>query len=319
MLMDALRLLRGGRLEEGLALYLEVLAGDARRVPVGIHAGMLADFGQDDAASAILEAGLRRGCDLGVKTALPGRTPDEVAREYEGLFDRGLVNAWMVSRYLLALDHLGRRAELRELLDPAQRVRTRKLDVSVSVDREVLLSAAVRESVLAHEHDAVFEAKSQSVRQMHNLPNVHGLPDPAFRSLAVAVRGEVERLIAEWAPGGHPVTRWCPSRFSLSMWALTSRGAGFNARHVHHVGWYTGVFYATGVEGAGGELRIGRPSEVDADSPDWPDLTIRPEPGLLVLMPSYFTHWTEPLGQPGLRISVPFDVLGEGSAGGGPR
>jgi len=311
MIMDALRLLRSGRVEEGLARYREALAGDAQRLLVGVHAGMLDSIGRFEAASAIREAGLNRGCDLGLRTALPGSTPEQIATEYEALFERGLVNSWMVSRYLLALERSGRRMELRELLDPAQRVRQLRIELPASGSSNGTLSSAVREAVLARESEATFEAKSQSVRMMHNLPHLQDIPDPAFRCLAATIRSEVERLIEEWVPGPHPVARWCPSRFSLSMWALTSRGEGFNARHVHHVGWYTGIYYATGVDGAGGELRIGRPEEVAADSPAWPDLRICPEPGLLVLMPSYFTHWTERLGRPGLRISVPFDVLEE--------
>lgn len=41
----------------------------------------------------------------------------------------------------------------------------------------------------------------------------------------------------------------------------------------------------------------------------WPDAKIRPEADLLVIMPSWYVHWTEPLERPGLRLSVAIDAI----------
>jgi len=311
MVSDALRLLRAGNLEAGLPRYQQLIDASPEKVPVGVHAGMLQRLGRGSAARAIMEAGLRRGCDLSVRAALPGAEPAMAAREYEGLFERGLVNSWMVSRYLIALDRLGRSDEVAALHDVTRCVRILRLGETVGLDAGDELAAAVCRAVLANEHAAQYETKSQSVRLMHNLVGLEDIPEPAFERLASVIRGRVEQLIEQWKPGVHPLSRWCPSRFSLRMWALTSRGEGFNRPHVHHVGWYTGVFYATNIDGGGGELMIGRPQEVDQAAPGWPDLRIRPEAGMLVLMPSYFTHWTVPLARPGLRISAAFDVIEE--------
>jgi hypothetical protein len=96
----------------------------------------------------------------------------------------------------------------------------------------------------------------------------------------------------------------------MHVWGLISRGEGYNIRHIHHRGWATGIYYPLGVppDRPGGELRIGCPARLRETSPGWPDAEIRPEPGLLVLMPSFYTHWTVPLGRPGLRMSVAFDL-----------
>ena len=44
--------------------------------------------------------------------------------------------------------------------------------------------------------------------------------------------------------------------------------------------------------------RIGPPPDA-LHAAAWPDVTIPASPGVLALMPSYFTHWTNPLGEPG--------------------
>lgn len=313
-LTHALRLIRDGQEQSGLDLYLRCLATGGRRAPVGLHARMLERAGRVAAAARILQAGLRRGCDLGIRTLLPGSAPEAVAREYEALFAQGRINAWMISRYLVALHESNRRDELATWLDAPRLLRQIHIHTPFHGGGGASLAEAVSRAVLAHEAEASFQKKSQSVRNMFNLPMLQDQPDPAFQCLALTVREEVQRLIRERRRDADVRPPGLSGPFRLSMWALTSHGDGFNARHVHHVGWYTGVYYATGVEGAGGMLRVGRPQSVEDHAVGWPDITIRPEPGLLVLMPSYFTHWTEPLGLPGLRISVPFDVIEEATA-----
>lgn len=308
----ALRLLRDGAQAEGLEMYLQVLAHDAQNQPVGLHASMLERAGQTESAAALRQMGLVRGVDLGVKRLLPGSTPSELASEYESLFDRGLINSWMVSRYLLALERLGRRSELATLLDSDRLVIQTRIDLPDPAAKEPSLALAIKNEVLRREHLATFERKEQSVRNMYSLTALHEIASDAFDTLIAAIRVQVSDLIDNWTPVDHSIGCWLPQAYKISMWALTSRGDGFNSRHVHHRGWYTGVYYATGLDDAdsmGGMLHIGRPDEVDQQAPGWPDICVRPEPGLLVLMPSYFTHWTLPLGKPGLRVSLPFDVL----------
>jgi hypothetical protein len=95
---------------------------------------------------------------------------------------------------------------------------------------------------------------------------------------------------------------------------MISHGDGYNVPHIHPKGWITGVLYIAGPNRAEagnsspGALRVGSPPSV-VGSAGWPDITVAPAPGTLVLMPSYYTHWTVPLGRPGLRIAIAFDVI----------
>jgi hypothetical protein len=45
-----------------------------------------------------------------------------------------------------------------------------------------------------------------------------------------------------------------------------------------------------------GALRVGAPKAA-ADTVGSPDFAVAPKPGQLVLLPSYFAHWTVPLGK----------------------
>ena len=125
----------------------------------------------------------------------------------------------------------------------------------------------------------------------------------------------VAHYIANWTQGDHVISRWVPRTFKVSAWAMISHGDGYNVPHIHHEGWISGVLYVAGPDRADagdsspGALRIGPPPDV-VESAGWPDITVTPAPGTLVLMPSYYTHWTVPLGRPGLRIAIAFDVIG---------
>ena len=311
---DALRLMREGQRASGLSLYRQLLATNPLAEPIGIHAKLLESSGLEDEADALRRLGLLWGADLGTTSLLPTARPESVAREYEALFEQGWINSWMVSRYLVALSRLRRTEDLRNLLDPGRVVVVDDLHGPSSSASSLEIPQTLECEILGREPEAVFEAESQSVRSMHNLTRLDQSPSDALGTLISEIRRRVSSLISTRHPLEHKLQQWVPERFEVSMWSLTSRGYGFNVKHVHHRGWYTGVYYVTGVPEEvwpGGALCIGRPDDVDAKADGWPELTIRPQPGLLVLMPSYFTHWTVPMGQPGLRISIAFDVLSQ--------
>src|SRR5262245_55597018 len=95
---------------------------------------------------------------------------------------------------------------------------------------------------------------------------------------------------------------------------MISHGDRYNVPHIHPKGWITSVLYVAGPDRADAgdnspaALRIGPPPDV-IDSAGWHSITVAPAPWTLVLMPSYYTHWTVPLGRPGLRIAIACDVI----------
>lgn len=294
---DALRLCLAGNESAGMAQYRSVaeVGETIAALPLGFHVHMLRGAGRSEAAEALAALTLDMGGDLAWKSRV-GDVPAVAAAEYEEFFAHGLANALMVNRYIAALTALGRTEEVAAIFDPERLLRTVRIEGS-DVAAKALL-----------EREAGLEPGSRmSVRQMTQVQKLQHFPE--FAPLLAACRNAVDTYLARWASSDHPLARLVPNAFTLGAWGLISRGEGYNTRHRHTIGWATGVYYPIGLDPAisGGSLCIGGWS--DPAPPGWPVATIRPEPGLLVLMPSYYVHWTEPLGAPGLRLSIAFDAI----------
>lgn len=306
-LRSALAQLLAGEIEPGLATYLELLReGHAAAMPVGNHLELLERAGCGEAAEALRRLTLERGGILARKgSAIGGEAIDPVA-EYEALFARGLVNARMVQDYAVALSRRGDASRVAALFDPERLLRIVRIDPALGPPTRALL---LREAGPGDYREA-----DLSVKRMWQVDGLETRGDPAPALLA-ALAAEAERYRADWAATDHPLAAQVPARNRIKYWGLISRGEGFNTPHIHHRGWATGVYYPSAIEGAGrgeaGALRIGPPPWLDGAPAGWPEVRIDPEADMLVLMPSFYTHWTVPLGGAGLRLSIAFDLIAE--------
>lgn len=295
-LRRALAHLLAGEREAGLALYLECFRdGHAAEMPIGRHLEMLDYANRRAEAAALTALTLERGGSL-VRAATIG--------DYESLFARGHVNARMVRDYAIALMRAGAQDRALAMLDPDRLLRIVRIDSA--------LGPPMRDLLLAEANDATYRAADMSVKQMWQIDALEARGGVAPATLA-ALAAEIERYRADWAASDHPLAAQLPVHTRIKYWGLVSRGDGHNAPHFHHRGWATGVYYPVDMEGAAderaGALCIGPPPQLGAEFPGWPQARIRPEAGMLVLFPSFYTHWTLPLGGPGLRISIAFDLI----------
>jgi hypothetical protein len=302
---EALTLLLAGNAEAALPVYEACLrSGFANALPIGLHLELLESSGKEDMAAALRDLALERGGNIARRgSGLDGRRIERRA-EYEALFARGLINSRMIEDYILRFSRAGDAERVAQLTDPERLLRIVPID---GVSGE-----AVRGMLLGEETDARFLAAGLSVRGMCRIDDLHLLGDPA-PALIAALDAEARRYLADWGTSDHPFAPFVPDQVRMKYWGLISRGEGFNTHHIHHRGWATGVYYPTGIEGGGdgGSLCVGRPGRAPKDAGGWPEASIRPEAGMLVLMPSFYTHWTVPLGRPGLRLSVAFDIIRE--------
>lgn len=299
-----------GTMAEGLALYRRALrAFEGHKLPLGLHAAMLRQAGRSDAAARIEEMGVIAGADLCLSAHAPGQTPARIVAEYQARFAQGQINATMISRYLLRLHLMGDRAAMRPWMDPAL-VRCIDLDGGSA---GAVKAEDVAQEVRARLRPEHWQASSQSIAQSATFPCA---PDgsAALAGLFTQIRAAV---FAYAEDAGARVTGqlgWVPRSFVTRSWAVISRGDGYNHRHIHPQGWLTAVYYAACPDDAqlptpdAGCLKIGGPTGIADDAPGWLTCTIRPVPGLLVLFPSWMTHWTLPLGIPAERISLPLDI-----------
>jgi hypothetical protein len=309
---DALRLLFAGQAEAGLAQYSDGLrrARNLLSVPAGLHVRLLEQAGRTSEADAVRRLALEGGADLALKAGSIGAEPAEAALEYERLIEAGTVNSRMIHEYLIVLAKLGRAGDIAAMLDPERLLRQVKIDPPSAAGAPGTVAAAIGDVLLEEESRGTYYQAKQSIRSMTTIRYLEKLEHPSMIALVGALRDESERYLADWRNSEHPLAGLVPAEFEISAWGLISRGEGYNTPHIHHRGWATGVYYSTGLpdEGEGGTLRIGWSEELGGAARGLPDVTIRPEPGLLVLMPSFYMHWTVPLGRPGLRISTAFDL-----------
>lgn len=111
----------------------------------------------------------------------------------------------------------------------------------------------------------------------------------------------------------HPLLRHRNAALAIEgAWSVRLSGSGFHVSHMHPEGLLSSACYIAlpptlgGAERAGW-LELGRPpAELGLDLE--PIATIEPEPGLLVLFPSYLYHGTRPFAD-GERLTVAFDIV----------
>lgn len=154
----------------------------------------------------------------------------------------------------------------------------------------------------------------QSLRQgSQTSQSLDHSPDPAIRGFFEAIRPPIGRYIAELGRGRDPLRRRATGRFRLSgSWSVRLRPGGRHVPHLHPKGWLSSALYVAlpqAVEtGREGWIAFGEPG-LPLRPPQPPERWVKPEPGLLVLFPSYMWHGTIPFGGAEPRLTCAFDVV----------
>jgi tetratricopeptide (TPR) repeat protein len=156
----------------------------------------------------------------------------------------------------------------------------------------------------------------QSVRGGGQLPlNAREMARPAIRALFDSFREVVERHLARVGPGADPFRSRNTGRFAFAgAWSVRLSSGGYHTDHVHQRGWLSSAFYVAlppvmkPESARAGWLRFGRPGI--ATRPELsPERHVQPEPGKLILFPSYMWHGVEPFESDAPRLTVAFDAL----------
>jgi len=140
--------------------------------------------------------------------------------------------------------------------------------------------------------------------------------DPDLARLRDSLAEAVNAYVAGLPPfdATHPLLRHRNGRLAFGpSWSVRLSGGGFHVPHLHPGGVLSSACYVSLPEGLAesgskeGWLELGRPPpELKVDLP--PIMTIRPQPGVLALFPSYLFHGTRPFPA-GERLTVAFDVV----------
>jgi tetratricopeptide (TPR) repeat protein len=137
--------------------------------------------------------------------------------------------------------------------------------------------------------------------------------DPAIAAFFPTVRKAIAQYAAELGPGADPLRVRSAGEISFNgAWSVRLRPGGYHANHVHPLGWISSACHLVIPSGMGrgheGWLSFGQPGI--PTSPDLPaEHYVEPEPGVLVLFPSYMWHGTLPFHGEGMRLTAAFDAV----------
>lgn len=163
-------------------------------------------------------------------------------------------------------------------------------------------------------HDLETHPIGQSLRQgTQTSQSLDRSPDPAIRGLFDAIRGPIQRHIESLGRGRDPLRSRISGRFRLNgSWSVRLKPGGCHVNHMHPRGWLSSACYIAlpdavqkGREGWIGFGEPGIPTRPPLPAEHW----VKPEPGMMVLFPSYMWHGTVPFGGDQPRLTCAFDVL----------
>ena len=137
--------------------------------------------------------------------------------------------------------------------------------------------------------------------------------DASIQAFFQAADGAIRRHIAALGPGDDPVrARVCSDYRFNGEWSVRLPPGGYHTSHLHPRGWLSSACYISlpraVAAGEGGWLKFGEPGVPTAPQLA-PEHFVKPEPGMIVLFPSYMWHGTTAFSGDGARLTVAFDVV----------
>lgn len=275
-------------------------------------AGLLLDRGDGAAAATACKRASGLALDVAavdslVRTSDARPLPAECMRERASLLiDNGFAVTTVLAALLSAEAELAQDEAVARLLDRERFMRTRHLPFATA---DTLAACA---DILKAGQTFYAEPQNRSIRRSGRYDSlIEGEGPEILQAMMAALRSAVEDY-ARALPDdrAHPFIAARPRQFRLEAWGVISGAEGHHDPHIHRRGWASGVFYLAVPKASDdpttrtGWLRVGFPATTR-----FGETWIRPEPGLLLLMPSYFHHETRPTGLDDDRICVAFDVV----------
>lgn len=207
-------------------------------------------------------------------------------------------------------------ARYRDLLDYRGLVRAEYIDCPRGwPTRDAYLDDLLRDLHMLHTLRAHPVTSSLRGGSQAQLVPEHS-PYASIRAFPEAVDGPVRRYVAALGHGSDPMRRRLLRGYRIhGMWSVRLHSDGFHLNHYHPAGWISSAFYlalppARSMRNGGGWLKFGEPAFPTSPGLD-PEYFVKPEPGLLVLFPSFLWHGTVPFTgeRDSERLTIAFDVL----------
>ncbi len=140
------------------------------------------------------------------------------------------------------------------------------------------------------------------------------MDDPAIAAIQQALEPAVQAHLEHLGTGDDPVRSRNTGRWKIDgIWSSWLKPHGFHHDHVHPTAWLSSACYIELPQqvDAGdkeGWIKFGEPGPVTSPKLGY-EHVVKPEPGMLVLFPSYMWHGTIPFGGDEPRLTVALDII----------
>jgi uncharacterized protein (TIGR02466 family) len=142
-----------------------------------------------------------------------------------------------------------------------------------------------------------------------------GTGEPALEAFFQAIDKPLHEHMAKLGKGSDPLRVRNTGKYLIDgAWSVSLKPGGFHKDHFHPQGWLSSAFYVETPDQAvdrgqkEGWIRFGQPP-IKMQPPLPPERYVRPQPGRLVLFPSYMWHGTEPFTTDERRVTIAFDAV----------
>jgi tetratricopeptide (TPR) repeat protein len=176
--------------------------------------------------------------------------------------------------------------------------------------------AELRQELLAHPSLVALPATKATTGAGNRIDQLHLLAGPCASELLQGIRLAVDAYLAERVDAAdNPIIARFPKAVTLDCWAIAVRHDGHETWHIHPRAWLSGVYYVSVPDVAAPDTYAGAvgfgpmPFGRTQPSPAWPPWRVRPQPGQILLFPSYYGHRTWPTSSNDIRLCVAFDVV----------
>lgn len=276
----------------------------------------------DSAAMALRQAVLlnpenaRASADLAGVLMTAGQT-DEAIEICEGFLERHPGERLTLATYAFALHDCGRDKEAHSILDYDGLIKIIDIDVPPGYDDLAQFNDALAAVVQAHP-SIIANPVSKATTGGGQTGELNTGETEDLSVLEALIDMAIKEAALQWRSAGfsdHPAMAYAADSWVLRIWGVVLDEGGFQAPHLHPVGWLSGVYYLQLPAEIGndpakaGWLEFGVPPDrLSVASPPG-FYAVEPKAGRLVLFPSYFYHRTRSFVSKQPRISIAFDAV----------
>ncbi len=251
------------------------------------------------------------------KVCLANGHPEQALKAFDALKGNDLFALKSLAYREVALRELGRDDEANAISRLDDYVFAYELEVPEGFASIQDFNAALTQELTNHARieDAPSHRATRNGQKVSYL--LHD-PSPLMKAFGIRIEQAIRRmqkhLEANASDGPFPTSP--PGRIGIELWANIMHRQGHQLPHFHPEGWLSGCYYAKipeRVESSGeaheGWIEFGRPAYHIPHKAAPKTKFLKPEPGMIVMFPSFMFHHTIPFDSDETRISCAFDVI----------